>query len=261
VKVLGSGEVEITADDAKKAAAIRERLLQSATGAQVLTIRRATPTFTGDLARDFTGAQILKYERQPAAAVQTAAAWDAEFLYLGWAVKDDTPWVNGADAPEFMYARGDTVDFQLGADPAADPKRREAGKGDFRLSIGPFKGKPAAVIYRKVSDEKSPKTFSSGVVSEYKMDFVRVIEDARIQVKALKDRYVVEVAVPLKALGLSPKPGLKLSGDFGVTHGDKAGTDTMLRTWWNNQSTGIVSDEVFELKMEPANWGQITFQE
>jgi hypothetical protein len=35
----------------------------------------------------------------------------------------------------------------------------------------------------------------------------------------------------------------------------------MLRTWWNNQSTGIVSDEVFELKMEPANWGRITFQE
>ncbi len=261
VKALGSGEVEITAEDARKAAAIRERLLQSATGAQTLTIRRATPKFTGDVARDFPGAQVLKYERQPAAAVLTAAAWDDEFLYLGWAVRDDTPWVNGADAAEFMYARGDTVDFQLGANPAADPKRREAGKGDFRLSIGPFKGKPAAVIYRKVSDEKSPKTFSSGVISEYKMDFVRVLEDARIQVKAAKDRYVVEAAVPLKALGLAPKPGLKLAGDFGVTHGDKSGADTMLRTWWNNQSTGIVSDEVFELKMEPANWGQITFQE
>jgi hypothetical protein len=27
---------------------------------------------------------------------------------------------------------------------------------------------------------------------------------------------------------------------------------------WNNQKTGIVNDEVFELKMEPANWGEIT---
>jgi len=34
----------------------------------------------------------------------------------------------------------------------------------------------------------------------------------------------------------------------------------MLRTHWNNQTTGIVNDEVFELRMEPANWGEISFQ-
>ena len=50
-----------------------------------------------------------------------------------------------------------------------------------------------------------------------------------------------------------------LRGDFGATHGDKSGADTALRTHWNNQKTGIVNDEVFELKMEPANWGEITF--
>ena len=50
-----------------------------------------------------------------------------------------------------------------------------------------------------------------------------------------------------------------LRDDFGATHGDKSGKDTMLRNHWNNQTTGIVNDEVFELKMEPANWGEITF--
>jgi hypothetical protein len=61
-------------------------------------------------------------------------------------------------------------------------------------------------------------------------------------------------------LGLEPKDGLTLHGDLGVTHGNTEGNDTALRTYWNNQGTGIVSDEVFELKMEPRNWGEIVFQ-
>ena len=60
-------------------------------------------------------------------------ARDDANLYVGWEVQDDTPWVNGADAPEFMYARGDTVDLQLGTDPAADKKRGEPVKGDLQL--------------------------------------------------------------------------------------------------------------------------------
>ena len=54
-------------------------------------------------------------------------------------------------------------------------------------------------------------------------------------------------------------PG-RIRGDFGATHSDKSGKDTLLRTHWNNQATGLVNDEVFELRMEPANWGEITFQ-
>jgi hypothetical protein len=149
------------------------------------------------------------------------------------------------------------VDLQLGTDPKADPKRSEAVAGDLRLSIGPFQGRPAAVLYRKVSAEKQPKTFRSGVVKEYVMDYVGEMKGARVEVKAdaKNRRYVVEAAVPLGALGLKPAPGLSLRADVGVTHGDKAGKDTVLRTHWSNQSTGIVNDEVFELQMEPRNWG------
>ena len=181
---------------------------------------------------------------------------------MGWEVRDDTPWVNGADAPEFMYARGDTVDLQLGTDPAADAKRAEPVKGDLRLSIGNFKGQPTAVVYRKVADEKKPKTFSSGVVKEYVMASVVVLAEAKVSAKvdAQGKRYVVEAAIPLASLGLKITDGLALRGDFGATHGDKSGKDTMLRTHWNNQTTGIVNDEVFELRMGPANWGEITFQ-
>ena len=79
------------------------------------------------------------------------------------------------------------------------------------------------------------------------------------EVKKGDRSYVVEIAVPLSTVVLKPFAGLKLSGDFGATHGTPAGDDTLLRTSWNNQATGLVNDEVFELKMEPKNWGQILF--
>jgi len=60
---------------------------------------------------------------------------------------------------------------------------------------------------------------------------------------------------------LKPAPGLVISGDFGVTHGNRAGNDTILRSCWNNHATGLVSDEVYELKMEPKNWGRLEFSE
>ena len=133
----------------------------------------------------------------------------------------------------------------------------------MRLSIGNFRGEPTAVIYRYVAPKTAilrPKTFSSGVVERYNVASVEVIGSAKIQVKFSRDGYVVEAAVPLGALGLKIADGLELAGDFGVTHGDPKGQDTALRTHWSNQATGIVSDEVFELKIEPRNWGRLTFK-
>ena len=40
---------------------------------------------------------------------------------------------------------------------------------------------------------------------------------------------------------------------------DTSGKDTLLRSHWNNQATGLVNDEVFELRMEPSNWGEMLF--
>lgn len=53
-----------------------------------------------------------------------------------------------------------------------------------------------------------------------------------------------------------PKTGV-LRGDFGVTFGTPSGDDTALRLDWNNQNTGLVNDEVFELRLEPNRWGEL----
>ena len=264
IQQLPGGKVTISAADVKLAETFREKQLQVVDGNRKYVVKKATVAFTGNLDADFKGlgkAEKPVFEKQAGSRVRIALARDDANLYVGWEVQDESPWVNGADAPEFMYARGDTVDLQLGTDPAADSKRREPAKGDLRISIGNFRGEPTAVVYRKVADEKKPKVFSSGVVKEYPMDSVGVLPDAQVvaKVDAKGKRYVVEAAIPLAALGLTLKDGLTLRGDFGATHGDKSGTDTLLRTHWNNQSTGLVNDEVFELKMEPANWGELLF--
>ena len=161
-----------------------------------------------------------------------------------------------------MYIGGDTVDFQLATDPKADPERIEGARGDLRLSIGPVRGKPQAVIYRRIADDPHPRSFSSGVFQDYVMQSVLPLESAEILAKTVgKDRYVVEAKVPLSALGLTPRVGLELHGDFGATHGDPAGQRTRLRTYWANQHTGIVDDAVAELKMEPRLWGTFQFAE
>ena len=127
------------------------------------------------------------------------------------------------------------------------------------LSIGNFQDRPTAVLYRRVSKIKKPKTFTSGVVDEYVMDFVAVVDDAKIEVNQGKASYTVTAAVPWTVLGVKPPSGQKLRGDFGATHGDAAGQRTRLRTYWNNRHTGIVDDVVFELKMQPQHWGELHF--
>jgi len=260
VKALKGGTIQVTAEDVQKAPSFKGQYQTGGTTAvQALTARKMTPTFTGDLDADFKGCQVIQYQKTEEAAARSAAAYDAQNLYLAWDVKDGTPWVNGASEIEMIYLHGDTVDFQLATDPSAPAGRNDAVAGDLRLSIGNFKGKPTAVLYRKVSGEKHPKAFSSGVVQNYVMDSVTVVEGAKIEVKKSAKGYVVEAAIPLAVLGLKPADGLKLKGDFGVTHGDPSGTRTRLRSYWSNQHTGIVDDAVFELMMEPKNWGTIQF--
>jgi hypothetical protein len=259
IRALAGGKVTLSEADVKTAQSFRDRYLGEAEKGQRLVVRKATPSLTGELDKDFAFAEVLKYQKDDATACRTAAAWDEKNLYVGWEVKDPTPWINGADVPEDMYLRGDTVDLQLGTDRAAPKDRKEAVLGDLRVSIGPFRDKPTVVVYRKVAKEKHPKAFSSGVVKGYEMESVVVLDAAKVKVKvdAGAKRYVVEAALPIVALGITPSSGTVLRGDVGVTHGDKAGQRTVLRSYWKNQNTGLVSDAVFELQMTPAAWGDV----
>ena len=165
-------------------------------------------------------------------------------------VEDKTPWVNGASDFRNMYAMGDTVDFQL-----AD------ANGDLRLSVGSLQGKAAAALYKpKSKTEKAPHTFFSGVYRDgVTWELVKEIP-VEAKVEKREGGYKVSFSVAEKDLGLAaPLAGRAVKGDFGVTFGDTAGRDTVLRVFKFNKETGIVSDEVEELKLQPNNWGEIAF--
>ena len=261
-KALPGGKLSLSTADVEQAKAFRQRYLNVQEGDRTFAVAKATPAFTGDVVKDFGMKATKAFARQDNAKIKTALTWDEQNLYAAWQVMDDTPWVNGADAPEFMYARGDTVDLQLGLNPKAGA-RDKAEVGDLRLSIGSFQGQPTAVIYRRVvanAADKKPMKFVSGVYRDgVWMDSVTFPKDIKVSVKLAGDKkgYVVEAAIPWTTLGGKPEDGMKLSGDLGVTHGNKVGNDTVLRSYWANLSTGLVSDEVEELMMTPRAWGEI----
>ena len=261
VKEMNGETITITAEDVNTARAYRESYLQEVIGNKKVSIIDSTPLFTGKIDADFKGADIISFSKQDDASVRVAATYDDKMLYLCWEVKDNTPWVNGATDPAQMYIGGDTVDFQIGTDSKAKANRADGVLGDLRVSIGNLQGVAKAMLYRKVATVKKPKIFSSGVVHEYKMEYVDAIPEAAIKVTTrARYGYTVEVAIPLATLGVTPVADMTLHGDFGVTHGDTDGSRTRLRTYWSNQHTGIVDDAVFELQMEPQYWGELLFK-
>ncbi|MBA3936041.1 MAG: hypothetical protein H0X38_01135 [Planctomycetes bacterium] len=260
ITALPVATVSLTSADVRRAQGLREQQLQIASGLRRLAVTHATPTFSGNLEHDFTAADLVKFKKTDDAAIRAALAWDADRLYVGFEVADATPWINGAGEAAMMYLGGDTVDVQIGTDAAADAQRSEPVLGDLRLSIGSVKGEPKAVIYRKVAKDRHPRTFSSGVVAAYVLDSVVEVSGADIRLTRNGNGYVIEAAIPLTALGLSPTSGATMRGDVGVTHGDPGGTRTRLRSYWSNQHTGLVDDAVFELQMEPAHWGELVFR-
>ncbi|HUS58695.1 MAG TPA: hypothetical protein VM141_08595, partial [Planctomycetota bacterium] len=264
-KEIKGGKIKVSEKQTFEAQLIRGQLAQVAVGAKSVKIKRMTQKLTGNIDADFHGAEHLRFKKQDNAEVKCAAAYDNQNLYLCWEVQDATPWVNGADQVEYMYTKGDTVDFQLGTDPKADRGRGDAAAGDLRISIGNFKrgdaAAPAVVIYRPLHAEKKPMKLSSGVVKNYTLDSVVETKDVQVVVKTRDKGYLIEAAVPLSTLGVKSLAGLKLRGDFGATHSDAGGQETAQRTHWSNQATGIVNDEVFELKLEPRNWGELVFEE
>lgn len=262
VAELGTGALSVSPDELDQAAKLREKLLQRSVGTRQAIVPKATVTFSGNLAKDF-GRDLIRFEKSRADRTEVGIAYDDEMLYVGWQVSDATPWVNGADDPSQLFAMGDTVDLQLGTDPAADPDRKQPVLGDLRLSIGNFQGQPTAVCYRPVADGGQAKTYFSGTAKDgYTVQDVRVLEGVQITVTVdeRSKRYVVEAAVPLASLGLSPTSQMTIGMDVGVTFSDPDGEDTVLRSYWNNQHTGLIADEVRELMIEPSRWGRITFE-
>ncbi len=136
------------------------------------------------------------------AGLSISLAGDA--LHLVWRVQDPSPWINTGRDWRMLFATGDTVDLQIGADPAADPKRTRPVVGDKRLMIAPYEGKTIAVLYEhRKPDGKNPVDFTSPWRGE-RVDNVVRIDTVKIDVQTSNGRYVIDAQIPLSVLGLTP---------------------------------------------------------
>ena len=191
---------------------------------------------------------------------QVALRVDGKHLQLEFRVQDSSPWVNNGRDWTKLFATGDSVDLQFATDPSADARRKGPVMGDKRLLIAPHEGQPIAVLYEhRLAEAKNAIEFTSPWRGE-KVDNVQRLTGAAIEVKTDQRGYLVQASIPLSALKWKPQSGTTYRADFGVTYGDAEGTETNLRSYWSNQSTGLVDDIPGEVMLSPHLWGELIIE-
>jgi hypothetical protein len=234
---------------------------RAAASAKVYTVKRVTsaPQIDGNAA-DWSSVPTAETSREGSPNTGTVAlTYDAANLYVKFEVQDSTPWKNEGKDFTRLFKTGDAVDVHLS--PAANGGR-DPVDGDMRIVIAEVNRTPAAVLM-KPHDPGAPgnlkKSYTSPVGTK-RFDRVELIAGARVSVKAAGGSYVVEAAIPLSAIGLNARSGMKITGDFGFTSSDAGGTVNTARTYWSNKQTNLVNDEPLEAWLNPDQWGQITFE-
>lgn len=163
---------------------------------------------------------------------------------------------NSGQLPLALFKNGGCLDIMIGANPDANPDRRDPVEGDIRLLVTLVENRPRAVLYRAVvPGTKEPVPFSSPSRTITLDEVVDVSDKLEF---ATGDDGIFELSVPLHVLGLKPQKGMKIKGDVGILRGN--GVSTLARVYWSNKATGIVSDVPSEAQLTPALWGNWTFE-
>ncbi len=256
----------VTLDQATIVRADRENQARAAAAAKPKswTVAKLARPFKPDCKLDdWRGIRAVRVERagSPERA-QVRLAWDAARLYAFFEVTDPSPWRNAGKDLTRAFKAGDAVDLQLNVEPKAKRKGRSLLPSDVRILVAEVAGKPTAVLMRPV-EPGAPATARVvywSPVGTRVFDRVEVLAGAQVAVKRGDGRYTVEVALPLEAIGLTPKAGLTIRGDVGFISSDAQGTINVARTYWANPHTSLVSDLPSEAWLTPEHWGELAFE-
>jgi hypothetical protein len=252
------GTLNLTQAQAVAAERIRAQRQAAASAPKIATIPFLTKAPVIDGKDDeWKGQPTLDWDRSGQFRVSVSLGHDGTNLYACWRVQDQSPWVNTGKDWTLLFKTGDSVDLQIGTDANANPKRSGPVPGDLRLLVAPSEGQNLAVLYRhRVPGAKDPVTFTCPWRAE-KVDEVKKLTSAQIAVTTERDRYRVELSVPLADLGLGTDAAPRRF-DVGTLFGDPQGTATSLRSYWSNQNTGLVNDVPGEIMLFPNLWGTMT---
>ena len=203
-------------------------------------------------------------------------AYDDANLYLAYEVRGLGPLKNSGNQWDKLFKTGAAVDLFLGVEPDADPARKQAAAGDLRLlmtvasthasRVTRREPTPVAVLYRPVAPHAKPHERWEVVSPVWKLSFdlVKIVDTVKLATSGGGDRYVVEAAVPLGVLGLSPPGGtggspVRLKLDWGVLATDEGGSVVLGRHCWANKATSVLSDAPSEAALHPDLWGYVRF--
>ena len=185
--------------------------------------------------------------------VRLDAGVDGRNLNLRYEVVDPSPWVNNGSERHEMFKTGDCVDFQF-----------LRGKAPVRVMAYPQGEGAGAVVYdfegvlaKGRGETAVPHDFASPwrkVTAKH----VFFPTDLGVRAERQDGLYRVSLSVPLAWLAETGRPE-RLTADFGVIFGDKAGTINQSRVYWSNKSTGLVNDVPGEILPEPRAWGTVLF--
>ena len=250
------GSYQLSEADAQKAAQMREMPEQKVAPKPVLAVTwlGKTPAIDGDLSDWNLGAGV-SLDGGNGRTAEIALGRDANWLYLAYKVHERNPMRNGGSDWRTLFTTGDCIDLMLQTDPKADVNRRNSAAGDERLLVSMFQDKPIAVLYRPVvPGAKAPVRLSSASIDE-----VTRLDSARVAIKRDEEHgfYTVEVAVPLKELGIDSKASGDLRGDVGVVFADDSGKSRSLRLYYYNHHTEMVNDRPTEATLQPLEWGTL----
>ncbi len=262
-----TGEIKVDAETVQKAAdwiAARSRdSLYSR--APVIRAYRAPMVVTPDGDLSEWGEEVSSFGNGDNPRAGFRMAYDDKNLYVAWEVHGYGPFKNAGNDWHRLFKTGACVDIQIGLDPDADHGRDETVEGDVRILVAPMDGKPTVVLYRQVDPTASEEDGweSHTMVFRTNFDRVEILDEAKAAAytRTAKEGggYVVELVVPLEAIGAKIKPDTRLRFDWGVQEVGEDGSVVMQRLYWANQSTRIVSDEAAEAKLYPALWGDALF--
>jgi sugar lactone lactonase YvrE len=203
-------------------------------------------------------------------SARAQAGYDAKNLYVRFQVADESPFVNTPTDQRLLFKSGDAVEINLAADTG---KRNVRGQNQQQMRVGDVRlivartadNKVVATCYRYVTaGAEKPNAFSVETKSSGKdtLDEVSPWNDLPVNVKLESGGYVVEVAIPWEALGVVPKSGLNLLGDFGVIYGNEGGNKNAIRYLWSDKSpeVSINNDIPSEIRIHPNDWATLILE-
>ncbi len=205
-------------ENAQRSQIDTEARRQNQHGQDVLNvpILAQSPTVDGML-DDWNGAPWVAIDKRGVAAffdsrsqpynVTAAVAVAGDRLYAAFRTGDENLLANSGESPMMLFKTGGALDLMIGADPKADPARREPVAGDARLLVTRVKGKTTALLYRPVvpGGSKNPVPFRSPWRT---ITFDRV-EDVSADVQLAGQHGDYELSIPLARLGLVPRAGCR----------------------------------------------------